>query len=447
MCTSCLAHDMTHFEKHGIPTVTITATGFERNAGTTAKSAGYQAELSLAVMPEGFSHQPAEHVERFVTDAFDQVLAGLTQAPKAMVAMVGPSEVLRFNGSDRYEAFESMNEAFLESQWGDGFPIIPPTPTRVEQMLNGTSREAGDVVAILEPGSGLATVEKIAINSVMAGCRPEHMPLLIAAVEAISEPKFLLKTLASSTGPHAPLLMVNGPLAKTLGINSGRCALGPGAQSRNNIVIGRALRLILMNIGQAYPGVLDMDTIGSANKCGMCLAENEEASPWEPYHVEQGFDSRTSTVTAFSVESQMELIDGRSTTPEHFLTLVAGTANAAGSGCTSDWMLPLRDWHSCLLVAPDHARLFGMYGWSKSDARQYLYDHARIEWKYFKHSKSRPPEHFKPEWQWLSEAPDDYLLPITGGPDWFHIVVAGGSAGKSSYLTGVGQPVTKEIRP
>ena len=438
---------MAHFEKHGIPTVAITSKGFERNAGYTAKSVGYEAELPLAVVPNTISHQAAEHIERQITDVFDQILAGLTQPPVARKAEDASAEVLRFEGKDHYDAFEVMNEAFLESQWGDGFPIIPPTPERVERTLQGTRRSPGEVVAILEPGSGLATVEKIAINSVMAGCKPEHLPVLIAAVEAISEPKFLLKGVASSTGPHTPMLMINGPLAKTLTINSGRCALGPGAQSRNNIVIGRALRLILMNIGQAYPGLLDMDTIGSPNKFSMCLAENEEASPWEPYHVEQGFARETSTVTAFSVESQLELIDGRSTRPEDFLTLVAGTANTAGAACTSDWLLPLRVWHSCLMVAPDHARSFEKHGWSKKDAREYLYENARVEWRYFKHTKSRPPQHFRPEWQWLEEAPDDYLLPITGGSDWFHIVVAGGPAGKSSYLTGLGQPVTKEIRP
>ena len=99
------------------------------------------------------------------------------------------------------------------------------------------------------------------------------------------------------------------------------------------------------------------------------------------------------------------------------------------------------------MIAPDHARTFEAHGWSKDDAKEYLYEHARIEWRYFKETKSRPPDHFKPEWQWLKDAPLDHLLPITGGPDWFHIVVAGGPAGKSSYMTGLGEPVTKEIRP
>ena len=370
---------MTLFEKHGIPTVTITVEGFQRNAGFTAKSLGYEGELPLAMIPATIAHLPAEQVERQITDSFNQILAGLTQPPKAKKLEERPAEVLRFEGLDRYAAFETMNEAFLEYGWGDGFPIIPPTPDRVGRMLQGIRRQPNEVVAILEPGNGVATVEQVAINSVMAGCVPEHLPVLIAAIEAIAEPKFLLKGVATSTGPHTPMLMVNGPLAKALGINSGRCALGPGAQSRANIVIGRALRLMLMNIGQAYPGVLDMDTIGSPTKFSMCLAENEEASPWEPYHVEQGFPRDTSTVTAFSVESQLELIDGRSTRPEHFLTLVAGTANTAGAGCTSDWLLPLRVWQSCLIIAPDHARSFQKHGWTKRDAKEYLYEKARVE--------------------------------------------------------------------
>ena len=125
-----------------------------------------------------------------------------------------------------------------------------------------------------------------------------------------------------STGPHAPLILVNGPIAKELGINSGRCTLGPGAQSYPNVVIGRALRLIYMNVGQAYPGLMDMDTIGSANKFSLCAAENEEANPWEPFHVEKGFDRDQSTVTVQTVYGQTDVLDFANTTPERILPTV-----------------------------------------------------------------------------------------------------------------------------
>src|SRR4029077_3484745 len=127
-----------------------------------------------------------------------------------------------------------------------------------------------------------------------------HLPVLLAAVEAISEPQFILRNAAMSTGPHAPLMLLNGPIVEKLGVNTGCCALGPGAPSAVNTVLGRAVRLIYMNLGHAYPGVMDMDTLGSPTKYSMCLGENVEASPWEPYHVEKGFDADASVVTMFS---------------------------------------------------------------------------------------------------------------------------------------------------
>ncbi len=405
--------------------------------------------LPVVMTGAAFTSVTEEEVISRVDKLIDDVVLALTTTPrgpkeKSVILKVG-SPTMEFEGKDLLEAAEVMNKAFLENSWGDGFPIIPPTRESVARMLTGTSRQPDEVVAILEPGMGLASVEKIAINAVMAGCAPGHLPVLIAAVEAIAEPRFNLRMVAMSTSPGAPLLVINGPIAKELKINSGRCALGPGAQSQANTVIGRALRLILMNIGKAYPGIMDMDTIGSPIKYSMCIAENEERNPWQPFHVEQGYDKETSTVTAFGIGSLFDTVETAQAHAEGILTTIANTINGLGFGGITSYLYENRFWHNVVLMCPDHAAIIASDGWSKSDIKRYLYEYARLPWRVV---RNREPfiDRLAPAWRWLEKAPDELMLPITGGPDWFHIVVVGGPVGKGLYCTGNSIPVTKEIR-
>jgi len=194
-----------------------------------------------------------------------------------------------FEGIDQLEALDEFNNAFMENDWGDGFPLYPPTEERVEAILKGTTLRPDDLVCMLPPGSGYATVQKIAINAAMAGCRPEHLPVVIAGAKALTQldPQEARGVLMS-TSANGLRWVVNGPISRELGINSKRATLGPGKQSKVNIVIGRGLLLTLKNVGHWYPGHLDMDTIGTARKFPMLVAENEEDSPWEPFHAEQG---------------------------------------------------------------------------------------------------------------------------------------------------------------
>jgi hypothetical protein len=324
----------------------------------------------------------------------------------------------------------------------------------VELMLRATRRPADEVVAVLEPGFGVATVEKIAINCVMAGCLPEHLPVLVAAVEAVAEPKFFLRIAAMSTGPHAPLMLVNGPIAKELGINSGRCAIGPGSQNYANVVIGRALRLIYMNIGQAYPGVMDLDTIGSANKFSLCLAENEAANPWSPFHVERGYDRDTSTVTVMTVYAQSDVFDFFNTTPEGILNTVASAATNAAIASTGRWLegtwadpktkVKILD-RNLLLLCPEHAAIIAKHGWSKADIRNYLYHHARLPFRVLR--SNREPSTLlagRPDLQWLTQHPE-LELPLVELPECYEIAVVGGAAGRSMYFYGAHEAITKPI--
>jgi hypothetical protein len=240
----------------------------------------------------------------------------------------GPrDDVIAFAGRDYHACFERMNEAFLDWGWSDGFPLIPPTDEAVTKMLGGSTR-APDAIVVeqLVPGMAQATVRNIAINAVMAGCKPEFLPVVITAVEAMHDPEIGLRVVTMSTSPHAPLFIVNGPVASQLSINAGLCALGPagpGGLSFANIVIGRAVRLILMNVGNAYPGVMDQDTIGSPTKFSMVLAEHEAANPWEPYHVEHGFSPEESTISCCYGHSLIECADLESDTAEGLMNTFA----------------------------------------------------------------------------------------------------------------------------
>ncbi|MBI2910077.1 MAG: hypothetical protein HYX92_20745 [Chloroflexi bacterium] len=434
---------MVFFERNGIPTVALVANGFQSEFRAAARGAGLK-QVALAIVPTPLTNLSPEGVRVTVAANLSSIIDGLTREPEAPPEAMATAKTFTFPVASSYDAFEEMNRFFLRNGWGDGFPLIPPTPEKVDRMLTGVSRSGKDIVTILEPGLGEATVEKIAINAVMAGCLPEHMPVLIAAVEAMMEPRFNIRSLACSTGPHAPFLMINGPIAKELNVNSGRGALGPGVQSLANIVIGRAIRLIMMNVGHTYLGELDMDTIGSPNKFSMCLAENEEQSPWAPYHVEQGFSKETSTVTVFASESFIEVTNLRSYTPEHVLETFAGTGASPGAHIY-EWLRD-RAWQPFMLIAPEHAKIIADGGWSKKDIKEYMYHNARVEWRYIKHGSSLTRELTVPAWKWLYDAPDNTLVPIVAEPDWFHIGVVGGPVGKSAYLTGVGAPVTVEIK-
>lgn len=449
-CSSWLSHDMIEIEKAGVPTVMITARDFIDDASLSMAAYGMP-DLPTAVF-DGIELTSSSDQVIFglIDPILDEIVKRLTSMPEsAMVAshhpaaIAGWSESETFTAGDSYAAWQLFNDEFLNRGWGDGFPLLPPTPVAVQRMLTGTSRDPKEIVVLMQPSFGMATVEKLAIACVMAGCEPGHLPVIIAAVEAMDDPKYWLRNVAVSTSPHAPMIVLNGPLAPQLGVNSKRCALGPGKPSKVNTAIGRALRLVMMNIGHAYPGTLDMDTIGSANKYSMCLAENEEDSPWEPLHVERGFQRTDSVVTMFSVESQFEIYDLKNHEPEAILNGYAGTVNSLGATHTRQWMYPRRHQDGCLLISPTHAKAIAAAGWSRTDVRRYVYDHAKVTQKML-----RPildDDRLMPSMRWVLDAPPETLLPVAGAYDWFQVVVVGGPVGKSSFTSGHGQSVSRLV--
>ena len=253
------------------------------------------------------------------------------------------------------------------------------------KMLAYTGRDPKEVFAILPPRWGEATVEKMAVNAVMAGCLPQYFPVVLAAVSAMAEEAFNLYAVQATTHPCSPLILVNGPLAKELNINGRYNALGQGW--RANATIGRAVRLILLNIGGGEPGVLDRATVGQPGKYSYCLAENEAENPWTPLHVEKGFSKEDSTVTVFAAEAPHNINDHRSTTAKDILKTIAHSI--AIPGCNN----ALTAGEFLLLLGPEHAATIAGDGFSKEDVKKFLYEEARV-----------PVDHF-PEvsWPWIRQ--------------------------------------------
>lgn len=427
-------------EELGIPGVSIVQEKFVEDARTTAEAFGL-VNPPLAVTPYVFTSLNAPQTRQAVDKIIDQIIRGLTEpvsseSKKTMVRKIpsrGPKEdVLEFTGSDYRECFEKMNDSFLEWGWSDGFPILSPTETAVNEMLRGTKRSPEDIVIEkFVPAMAEATVRNIAVNAVMAGCKPEFMPVLLAAVQAMHDPAIPLRLMAMSTGPHAPLFIVNGPAAKRLKINSGLCSLGPAGPGRlsfANVVIGRAVRLCLVNLGGTYPGIKDMDTIGSPTKFSFLLAENEEASPWEPYHVEKGFQRQDSTVSCCYGHSFVEMGDLVSDTAEDLLSTFARHLSGICGMNANTYIFPM------ILMAPAHAGILERDGWTKDDARQYLHLHCMTPAEDFRRSPyyKKYPEKKK----WMEKADAKAMVHLFERPEDVQIVVVGGQAGKSSAYAG-----------
>jgi hypothetical protein len=446
---------MVELERRGVPTVIFTARHFVHDAERSAASLGLPG-LPLAVVPLPFTNQTPEGVHRMVEGALDQVVAGLTRPVAEPTAVERPpaEERLVYEGEDALAAWEAMNRDFLARGWSDGFPLVAPTPRAVEAMARGTTRAPGEEVVTLEPGFGIATVEKLAVNAVMAGCAPAHLPLLVAAVRALAEPKMYLRNKAMSTGPHAPLVLVNGPKGRYAGLNAGMCALGPGAPSAANTVLGRAVRLVMMNVGHTYVGISDMDTIGSPLKYSLCCAENERESPWAPYHVARGFPRDASTVTVHFVYGMCELHDFQSTTPEALVQVFATAATNVAQVGTGLWLIGRRadprykteeKEHNTLFICPEHARVFAGAGWDRARIQEAMYRAARVPFRTLMLNKERKAMAVAhPELAWLDDHPD-VPLPVVEEPSCYDIAVVGGAAGRGAYFYGAGEPVTIQV--
>ncbi len=322
-------------------------------------------------------------------------------------------------------------EFYQSEGWTDGLPIVPPTAELVHSFLDKAGRSPSDIVGA-EPVRGrVITAEKLAVNAVMAGCLPEHFPVVLAAVEAICEPEFNLHAVTASTMGAAMLTVINGPIATELELNSGVGVFGPG--HRANATIGRALRLIVSNVTGASSGELDQATLGHAGKYSWCIAEAEDISPWQPLHVERGYTTDQSTVTVFAGLSPIQMGNQIARSPEAILSSFADGLFVAGPGQNE----------IIGVLAPEITGHLADAGWSKMKVKDFLFEtgHRPVEeWI----QRGRPPANG-------SLADRDSSLGIAMSPDGITLLVAGGRAGAFADIIplwggGSGsESVTKEI--
>jgi hypothetical protein len=334
-------------------------------------------------------------------------------------------------------------EAWFERGVTDGLPVVPPSRERVATMLAATRRGPGELVAEVPPNFGRATVEKLAVNAVMAGCRPAYFPVVVAVVEAACDAAFNLHGQSGTTNAASPLVIVNGPARRRLGVNCEAGVFGPGY--RANATIGRALRLVMINLGGTRAGEIAMSTMGHPGRYTYCIGEYEEASPWEPLHVERGFALAHSTVTLFSGESPLSVNDHLSRSAPQ----LAASLGWSAAGVWNHKSFPLYG-HTLFVIGPEHARTLGDEGWTKADVRRFLYETIR-----------RPVRELAPgpdgaETGRLKNLVDgrgaDERIPKFPSPEEIVLVVAGGTAGRFSavvpgWMGGElgSQPVTRRI--
>ncbi len=391
--------------------------------------------LPVALVPHPFGIRTREQIRKIAEDCVGDIARLLCEAPAATAAASATGGA-RANEIEVADDIETFNRLLLERRWSDGLPAVPPTRERVERMLKETTRKPDEVVGAVAPGFGVATVERIAINAVMAGCYPEYLPVLIAATAAISDPRFNLRGVQATTNPAAVFLIVNGPIAKELGVNSGGNCLGPGAWA--NATLGRAMRLIQQNIGGAQAGDMDRATQGQPGKYTFCCAENEDLSPWEPLHVERGFKKEQNTVTTVGALGTWNM-NSHAKDSQDLLRIIADTMTFPAS---SDFIYAGEPW---LILSPEHAEILHRDGLSKADVKKRLWDQARLSGHRLSAKDfGRTQVGRKAD---LGEITRDTLLPISVKSDDIGILVAGGPGTHSVYIpmSGHVRSVTKEI--
>ena len=318
-------------------------------------------------------------------------------------------------------------ESLFERGVTDGLPGVPPTRERVEQALAAVDRPADELVALVPPNYGRATVEKIAVNAVMAGCRPEYLPVVLAAVQAICDEAFDLHGVSATTNAPAPLLVINGPLRKTLDVNCGAGVFGPGW--RANATIGRAVRLVCVNVGGAKPGVVSMSTLAHPGRYTYCIGEWEEQSPWEPLHVEHGFERGESTVAVLAADAPLGVYDHRSRTATDLLSTIAGSMAVIMNHKMTHWGDTL------LVLGPEHARTVADDGWDKTEVRRFLFERLQRPVRELVPGRDGGeglPEHVLRKFAHPER--DDTRVPKFRAPEHIKIVVAGGTAGRFSAI-------------
>lgn len=362
--------------------------GFVMDARSAASSRGVPGIRILGTPIPCETNEKTE-IEKGVADAMESMVSALTRPlsadEKSPQPRVEKAPRIAFAGG-----YEAVNRYFYRNGWTDGLAIAPPTEKAVAEMMTGTDLPPDHIVARLIPRLGKATVEKIAVNAVMAGALPTHMPVLIAAVQSLMDQRARFDTFGVSTGSWAPFFIINGPIRKDIHINCSSGALSPGDIA--NAAIGRAMGLIIKNIGGARKGIEDMGVLGNPGKYTLVLGEYEEESPWEPLHVERGFNREDSTVTLFLPNTYIQTIP-RDTNAKGYLETYASLNPGS---------------MSCILIVPPHAGALADAGWTKKGIKEYILENSASPFPSSREGRGTP------------------ILPVTSRIEDIMILVAGG---------------------
>jgi hypothetical protein len=436
-------HDGIEIEKTGRPAVTVVTEAFQGAAHARAAVLGLPEHPRVIVEHPLASRTPSE-VEKVAVAAVARIAAGLTRetapAPVGAARTAAlPAPSARARRREIAADFVGANGALEEFGWTDGLPVIPPTEALVDAMVRGSTRAAREVLGRMEPLKGTVTVEKVAANAVMAGCRPEYFPVVLASVRAVLQPDFNVGSTACTTGGAAPLVIVNGPIARRLGISGGTACFG--GNIKPNVTIGRALRLCMRNLGGAKPDGMEKSTQAWPGKIACCFAENEARSPWEPLSVERGYGAETSTVTVVAVRGIYPVTEGVQTSGQGVLETLVASMRYVGSPIYHQMhnRIPL-----IVALSPEHAEEIARAGFDRRAVREYIHANARMPVRLLRDRGYYAPDAWK---DLVDESDPDATAPIVAGPDRIILVVAGGDGRHSAWIPawGVCQGAVEEI--
>lgn len=422
--------DQLNLEILGIPTVTIVSSDFVILAKVTWQGVGVP-DVDYVVVPHPFSGLSLDAIRAKADAAFPKILKGSTDWKPEVTELPPPeppypAERFKFKGT-----VEDINRMFFEKGWSLGIPIIPPTPGRVEKMLKGTSRSPDEVLWEVPPRNGVLTVELVATHAVMAGCKPEYMPLLIAVIEAMAVPDYNWRGATTTTGTVGPMVFVSGPVVKQLGIASSTGAGGP--EYHPNVSIGYAINLIGDIIGGSRAPYTDKSVLGSGSDIvSEVLGENEDILPvgWEPYRVDRGYKKSDSVVTVKNVYPLIDIHDGRSRTGKEFLTLLSAIIGTKFDGKYSIF----------LILGEDDTGLLARDGWTKASIKEFLLKNTTRPYSKYVPGVVDVPKELQP-------AGPDTPIPVFRKPYDIQIFVSGGPGTHSHYVFwGHGEPVSKLVK-
>jgi hypothetical protein len=368
-------------ERAGVPSVSLVCSGFDRQALATGRGVGFDA-MRLAMLRGHVDSQSTDDMlASFIEHTLDEIVAGLTAPLEDCDDVTPEPSSLDIVASG---TIDEINEFFLRHEWSDGLPIVPPTRERVEAFIIPSGHDPWRVIGTAKPSGRDITVWSVAVNGVMAGCRPEYLPVLLALAEVLADPAYGVEHSGNTTGADA-LIVLNGPVADELGFNSGQGVLREGTQA--NTSVGRWLRLFLRNVCGFTAGEHDKGTFG--NSMRMVLAENESVLAeigWPPLAASLGFTAGDDVVSVARMNSGLIIGSVFGSTPDEIVPYLAdGLARVSGWDLTHVYGLGQGQHRPLLILSPILARIFARAGWSKADVQQKMFDHARIPaWKFEK---------------------------------------------------------------